>query len=50
LLPDTEKLVEILDSYDDVYWSKYYAMMASKLGLMLPRQKIIPLSGMWKKL
>jgi uncharacterized protein YdiU (UPF0061 family) len=33
LLPDTAKLIEILDGYDDVYWSKYYAMMANKLGL-----------------
>ena len=42
LLPDTEKLVEILDSYDDVYWSKYYAMMASKLGLDAAAPKDYP--------
>lgn len=33
LLPDTNKLVEALDAYDDFYWEKYYSMMGNKLGL-----------------
>jgi uncharacterized protein YdiU (UPF0061 family) len=33
LLPDTTELVQILDSYDNNFWSRYYLMMANKLGL-----------------
>jgi uncharacterized protein YdiU (UPF0061 family) len=33
LVPETEKLEGQLKTYEDFYWSKYYAMMANKLGL-----------------
>jgi uncharacterized protein YdiU (UPF0061 family) len=33
LLPTTDELVKILDTYDEVYWSAYYSMMGAKLGL-----------------
>ena len=33
LMPDTNELVKVLDSYDAVFWSKYYSMMAGKTGL-----------------
>jgi uncharacterized protein YdiU (UPF0061 family) len=33
LLPDTAGLVKVLDSYDDFFWSRYYEMMANKIGL-----------------
>jgi uncharacterized protein YdiU (UPF0061 family) len=33
LIPDTEQLAGQLKTYEDIYWRKYYAMMANKLGL-----------------
>jgi uncharacterized protein YdiU (UPF0061 family) len=33
LIPDTDQLASQLKSYEDLYWRKYYAMMANKLGL-----------------
>lgn len=33
LINDNDKLVATLEEYDDIYWSKYYRMMANKLGL-----------------
>jgi uncharacterized protein YdiU (UPF0061 family) len=33
LLPDRDKLIEILENYDHIYQGKYYAMMGNKLGL-----------------
>ncbi|RPD50692.1 protein adenylyltransferase SelO [Paracnuella aquatica] len=33
LLPETEALLAALNSYDDVFWKKYYVMMCRKLGL-----------------
>ncbi|WP_076422702.1 protein adenylyltransferase SelO [Pontibacter lucknowensis] len=32
-LADKDKLVETLESFKDVYWTEYYAMMGRKLGL-----------------
>ncbi len=32
-LSNKDALVAILDTYDNVYWTNYYAMMAKKLGL-----------------
>lgn len=32
LLPDTEDLLAALNTYDDVFWKKYYGMMCRKLG------------------
>src|SRR5215203_2989857 len=43
LFPDTEALVKILDTYDDVYWSRYYTMMGTKTGLDSIRQPDISL-------
>ncbi|RDV14480.1 YdiU family protein [Pontibacter diazotrophicus] len=33
LLPDTKELIEVLESYGDVFAEKYLAMMGNKLGL-----------------
>ncbi|WP_210466602.1 protein adenylyltransferase SelO [Rufibacter roseolus] len=33
LLPGTEELVAVLETYSDIFHEKYYAMMAQKLGL-----------------
>ncbi|RYZ59829.1 MAG: YdiU family protein [Chitinophagaceae bacterium] len=33
LFPDTEELVKIIDTYDDVYWQQFYTMMGKKIGL-----------------
>jgi uncharacterized protein YdiU (UPF0061 family) len=33
LIPDTDRLASQLKTYEDIYWRKYYAMMANKLGL-----------------
>jgi uncharacterized protein YdiU (UPF0061 family) len=33
LINDTEKLVAIIEAYEDIFWSKYSLMMARKLGL-----------------
>lgn len=33
LFGDEQALVKIVDSYDDVYWQTFYAMMGNKLGL-----------------
>lgn len=33
LLEDTEPLIAALNTYDDVFWGKYYRMMGNKLGL-----------------
>jgi uncharacterized protein YdiU (UPF0061 family) len=32
LLPNTDELVQILDTYDDVFWDSYHTIMAEKLG------------------
>jgi uncharacterized protein YdiU (UPF0061 family) len=39
LINDDEKLQAALETYDDVYWTKYYSMMANKLGLDEVREK-----------
>ena len=33
LLQDTQKLVEVIEAYEDIFWSKYSLMMSRKLGL-----------------
>jgi uncharacterized protein YdiU (UPF0061 family) len=33
LLTDTEELVKIIDTYDDVFWNRYYTMIGNKIGL-----------------
>ncbi|MDQ6610626.1 MAG: protein adenylyltransferase SelO family protein, partial [Bacteroidota bacterium] len=33
LLPGKDELVKVLDGYDDLFWLKYYLMLANKIGL-----------------
>jgi uncharacterized protein YdiU (UPF0061 family) len=33
LLGETTQLVSVLETYEDIYWPKYYAMLGNKLGL-----------------
>lgn len=33
LFANTEELVKIIDTYDDLFWAKYYSMMGNKVGL-----------------
>ncbi|MDB5208662.1 MAG: hypothetical protein JWR72_3737 [Flavisolibacter sp.] len=33
VLSNKEELVKVLDTYDDVFWKKYYAMLGNKIGL-----------------
>ncbi|WP_207432956.1 protein adenylyltransferase SelO [Sabulibacter ruber] len=39
LLPGTEELVAVLETYEEVFYQKYYAMMANKLGLDAPKEE-----------
>lgn len=32
LFENTDRLVEVLESYEDIYWREYYIMMGEKLG------------------
>lgn len=34
LIEEKEKLVAVIESYEEIYWSKYSRMMANKLGFM----------------
>lgn len=43
LVPGQEELVQVLDSYDDVYWAAFYNMMANKLGLDEVKEEDVPL-------
>ncbi|RNI33135.1 YdiU family protein [Rufibacter immobilis] len=38
LLPGTQELVAVLETYEEVFYRKYYAMMAGKLGLDAPTE------------
>ncbi len=49
LLPDTKKLVAVLDGYDDIYWQAYYHMMSQKLGLDEFLQEDIQLISQFEK-
>ncbi|MBC8052402.1 MAG: YdiU family protein [Sphingobacteriaceae bacterium] len=33
LVTETSKLVEVIEGFEDIFWMKYYSMMAKKLGL-----------------
>lgn len=33
LVANTDDLIKVLDGYDDFFWSRYYEMMANKIGL-----------------
>lgn len=39
LLPDKESLINVLESFDDVYWQHYYAMAGKKIGLESLQEK-----------
>lgn len=39
LVPDTDKLVEVLNNYQGLYEGKYYSMMANKLGFDVLRDE-----------
>ncbi|WP_205501652.1 protein adenylyltransferase SelO [Rufibacter psychrotolerans] len=39
LLPGTQELVAVLETYEEVFYQKYYAMMANKLGIDAPKEE-----------
>jgi uncharacterized protein YdiU (UPF0061 family) len=39
LLGETTQLVSVLETYEDMYWPKYYTMMGNKLGLDTIREE-----------
>ncbi|WP_407429270.1 protein adenylyltransferase SelO [Arcticibacter sp.] len=43
LFPEIEPLEEQLKTFEDIYWTKYYEMMAGKLGLDAATQEDVPL-------
>jgi uncharacterized protein YdiU (UPF0061 family) len=50
LCADTDRLAEVLKSYEEHYWTKYYAMMAGKLGLDTVRDEDIRLFQDFEKM
>lgn len=50
LFTNTEALREVLETYDEVYWNKYYEMMAGKLGLDQLTEADAPLISAWQKM
>ncbi|MDX5437980.1 MAG: YdiU family protein [Pontibacter sp.] len=48
-LADKDKLVATLDSFKEVYWAKYYAMMGNKLGLDQVRSTDLDLIRQFEK-
>lgn len=48
LVGDPRDLVMILEQYPDVYWMKYYLMMAGKLGLDSLREEDIDFINDWE--
>ncbi len=49
LVTDQSKLIEAVESYEDIFWSKYYAMMGRKLGLDRVNENDIPLVDSFEK-
>lgn len=43
LLKGTEELIQVLDTYDDFFWNRFYTMMGEKIGLDSLRQEDIAL-------
>lgn len=43
IVKDVDRLSEVLKTYEEHYWTKYYAMMAGKLGLDKVREEDVPL-------
>lgn len=50
LIDDHDKLGAVLETYNDFYWSKYFTMMANKLGLDEVRQKDTDLIQQFEKM
>ena len=50
LVAETEELEAALKGYEDVFWEKYYAMMANKLGLDEFREEDKDLIGRFEKM
>ncbi|HEY0054395.1 MAG TPA: YdiU family protein [Pedobacter sp.] len=49
LVADQSKLIEAVESYEDIFWSKYYAMMGRKLGLDRVNENDISLINNFEK-
>ncbi|HEX8376779.1 MAG TPA: YdiU family protein [Pedobacter sp.] len=49
LVPDQGKLVEAVESYEDIFWAKYYEMMGKKLGLDRVNENDITLIDSFEK-
>lgn len=43
LLPDTKGLGSVLETYDDVFWNRYYQMLGNKIGLDAIRSEDVSL-------
>ena len=50
LVSEQDKLIEIIESYEDIFWLKYYAMMAKKLGVDRVKEQDIPLIDRFDKM
>ena len=50
LIKADTQLQETLDTYDDVYWARYYSMMANKLGFDEVREKDIKFIEQFEKM
>ena len=50
LVSDKDKLVEVIESYEDIFWLKYYSMMAKKLGIDRVKETDIPLIDRFDKM
>ncbi|QCR22614.1 YdiU family protein [Pontibacter sp. SGAir0037] len=50
LLSGTEQLIAALEAYDNIYWEKYYTMMANKIGLDLLREQDVELIRAFEKM
>jgi serine/tyrosine/threonine adenylyltransferase len=49
LVSEQDKLIEIIESYEDIFWLKYYSMMAKKLGIDRVKEQDIPLIDRFDK-
>jgi uncharacterized protein YdiU (UPF0061 family) len=49
LLPHTDELVKVLDTYDDYFWNQFYQMMANKTGLDEVRPEDVNLFSEFEK-
>ena len=50
LVSEQDRLIEIIESYEDIFWLKYYAMMAKKLGIDRVKEQDIPLIDRFDKM